>query len=126
MPGRNGMGPMGQGPMTGRGMGRCGGVNARADTPPGRPEFGMDRAGGRGGGWRHRNWYRATGLTGWQRAQMGRTGPGAVFPPALSKEQEMAALKQQAESPEQAPGELKSRTQYLDEPTPDVSGKEPR
>lgn len=28
MPGRNGTGPVGQGPLTGRGMGPCGGVNA--------------------------------------------------------------------------------------------------
>ena len=87
MPGGNRMGPMGQGPMTGRGMGWCGGANARVDMPPRGPWVGMGRGGGRGGGWRHRHWYHATGLTGWQRAQMGWPGPGASFPPASSKEQ---------------------------------------
>jgi hypothetical protein len=126
MPGRNGMGPMGKGPRTGRGMGWCGGANPRAEMAPGRSGFGMGCGGGRGRGWRHRNWYHATGLTGWQRAQMGWSEPGPGFPPALSREQELAALKQQAASLERTLGELKSRIQEFDKPEPDATGKEPR
>lgn len=36
MPGMNGTGPLGQGPGTGRGMGRCGAARARRE-PAGRP-----------------------------------------------------------------------------------------
>lgn len=120
------MGPVGQGPMTGRGMGWCGGANAAVDRLPRAPGFAMGRGGGQGGGWRHRHQYYATGRTGWQRDQMGWPGPGAAFPPDLSKEQELVALRQQAESLEQALGELKSRFQELDMPTPDATGREPR
>jgi len=73
MPGGNKQGPLGQGPLSGRGAGYCGGS--------GRPGFataGSRGVGGRGqgrggewgrGGWRrgHRNQFWATGLTGWQR-----------------------------------------------------------
>jgi hypothetical protein len=48
MPGRDRTGPMGQGPRTGRGAGRCGGEVIEAG-PRGRG-WGL----GRGGGWRHR------------------------------------------------------------------------
>jgi hypothetical protein len=59
--------------------------------------------GGRGGGWRHRNWYYATGVPGWVRYGY---GPAAGAPPAWdygpyaaapSREQETAFLRQQAE-----------------------------
>jgi Family of unknown function (DUF5320) len=53
MPGRDGTGPMGYGPMTGGRRGDCAGA---APFPR--------RGGGRG--WR--NQFYATGLTGWQRA----------------------------------------------------------
>ncbi len=53
MPGLDGTGPMGYGPMTGGGRGRC----ANAAPFPG-------HSGGHG--WR--NLFYATGLTGWQRA----------------------------------------------------------
>jgi hypothetical protein len=59
MPGYDGTGPGGTGPLTGGGRGFCAGsVNGTAR----RPRF------GRGGGNGRRNIYRATGLTGWQRA----------------------------------------------------------
>ncbi len=58
MPGGNGMGPMGQGPLTGRGQGQCGsgtaqrrGTGAAAGWCGG--GFGRGR-GGRGGGFRNR------------------------------------------------------------------------
>jgi len=106
MPGRNGMGPMGQGSMTGRGMGW---------------------GGGRGGGWRHRQLYQPTGLTEGQRPQTGWPEPGPGRPPVLSEEQELAALKQEAESLERTLDELTSRMRELDGPAPDATtGKESR
>lgn len=65
MPGFNQTGPMGQGPMTGRRMGRCTnyGTGRRAPqdqpnesegTAPGWFGIGRGRMGGRGMGWRHR------------------------------------------------------------------------
>jgi len=53
MPGRDGTGPTGHGPMTGGRRGFCGDA---APLP------------GRGGGRGQRNQFYATGLTGWQRA----------------------------------------------------------
>ncbi|MFP4167548.1 MAG: DUF5320 domain-containing protein [Desulfonatronovibrionaceae bacterium] len=52
MPGFNGTGPLGQGPVTGRGMGRCTGA-VPAGAVPGRGfgfGFGMGRGFGRGRG----------------------------------------------------------------------------
>jgi hypothetical protein len=64
MPGRDGTGPIGQGAMTGGRRGWCASGG---------------RGVGRGGrGWRHQ--FYATGLTGWQRAQMS----GAEPAPALA------------------------------------------
>ena len=125
MPGRNGKGPTGQGPMTGRGMGWCGGANATADVPPRGPGFGMGWGGGRGGGWRHRNWFQATGLTGWQRAWMGLDF-GAAYEPDFSREQKLAELKQQASALEQALSEMKARIQELVKSTPDAKKTESR
>jgi len=53
MPGRDGTGPTGYGPMAGGRRGFCG------DAAPS-----LGRGGGRG----HRNQFDASGLTGWQRA----------------------------------------------------------
>jgi hypothetical protein len=80
----------------------------------------MGRGHGRGGGWRHRRWFHATGLTGWQRAQMGWLGPDDGFSNGLSKDQELAALKQQAQNLEQSLGDLKTRIQELDKPVPNT------
>ena len=66
MPGMDGTGPMGQGPMTGGRRGWCatGAVGAGRGFGPGAA---MGR--GRGGGYGRRNQFYATGLTGWQRAE---------------------------------------------------------
>lgn len=70
MPGGDRSGPLGEGPMTGRGMGFCAGypTPGYAQPGPGRG-FGRGRGfggGGRGGrGWRHR--FCATGVPGWVR-----------------------------------------------------------
>lgn len=84
-------GPLGLGPRTGRGAGFCSGFPAPGSMNPyGR--FGFSGWGGRGRGWR--NWFYATGLTGWQRAG---AWPwlGTGFP-AGPPENELALLKGQA------------------------------
>ncbi|HUW57233.1 MAG TPA: DUF5320 domain-containing protein, partial [Planctomycetota bacterium] len=91
MPGGDRTGPMGMGPMTGRAAGYCAGygVPGTMNAVPGRgfPGWGRGfgawgRGRGRGRGWR--NWYWATGLTGWQRASMGMF-PVAAPPPTPSR-----------------------------------------
>jgi hypothetical protein len=106
MPGGDGTGPAGMGPMTGRAAGYCaaytvpGGMN----PVPGRGYWGRGRGGGRGW-W---NLYYATGLTGGQRAALGvpafrAAGAYAApfawpFAPAtISTEQELDLLKRQTE-----------------------------
>jgi hypothetical protein len=120
MPGGDGMGPTGQGSMMGGGRGRCGGAARRMDLAQG----GLGLGRGRGAGWRHRRWLHATGLTGWQGAQMGMPGQGAGSTAAPSKEQELALLKQQARSLERTLGELVARIQEIAKPVPDAAEKE--
>ena len=79
MPGGNGMGPMGMGPMTGGGRGFC----ARSAGT----SRGVGRLGSRGGRGR-RNQFYATGLTGWQRTYPVQTG--------ISEKEESELLKKQA------------------------------
>ena len=83
--------------MTGRAAGYCAGYPVPGYMNPG-PGFGMGMGWGwRGGGRGWRNMYYATGLPGWARS--GYAAPGVV-PPAYgapSKEQEMSALKNQAD-----------------------------
>ena len=67
MPGGDGTGPLGQGPMTGRGLGFCSGYNSPGYTNPGFGRGWFGRVGGRG--WR--NWYYATGKPGWLRNVQG-------------------------------------------------------
>jgi len=71
MPGGDRTGPWGRGPMTGRRAGYCAGfsVPGYANPIPGSGGMGCGRGWGRGRGWR--NWYRATGLPGWVRADYG-------------------------------------------------------
>ena len=76
MPGGDGTGPAGMGPMTGRAAGYCAGypVPGGMNPVPRRGYLGRGRGGGRG--WR--NWYYATGLTGGQRAALGVPAFGAA------------------------------------------------
>ena len=122
MPGGDGMGPAGMGPMTGRAVGRCAGYPGPGSMNliPGSGFCGRGRGGGRG----RRNWFYATGLTGWQRAAMGQPAfamsppyaascAGSFTPPLMSKDQEVALLKQQAESMANALDEIKKRVEEL-------------
>ena len=115
MPGGDRTGPMGLGPMTGRAAGFCGGYGMPGYMNPvgGRGYWGRGRGGGRG--WR--NWFYATGLTGWQRVGMGYPAygvPVAPMAPAISREQELAALKNQAQYFEGALEDIKKRLEELE------------
>jgi hypothetical protein len=98
MPFGDGTGPSGMGSMTGRGAGFCAGYNmpGYANRISGYARF--SRGGGRG----HRNWYYATGLPGWARAQSGAAAWGgyrAFYPsgPDMSPEKEAEILKNRAQ-----------------------------
>ena len=121
MPRGDGSGPGGMGPMTGRGAGFCAGYGmpgymnpmGGSDLGP----WGCGRGGGRG--WRHG--YRATGLPGWARAgygmlawgdPMGAYAGGFAGPPA--PEQEIQALRGQAEYLEGALDDVKKRIEQLE------------
>ena len=67
MPGYDGTGPRGRGPMTGGGRGFC----VVPGSPAVRGGFYGRGGRGRGGGRGWRNWYYATGMTGWQREMYG-------------------------------------------------------
>ncbi len=84
MPRGNGTGPMGAGPMTGRGAGYCAGYDEPGFANPA-SRLGMQR-GFRGGGRGWRNMFYATGLPRWAR--------WGYAPPA--PQQEVEALKEQA------------------------------
>jgi len=119
MPGGDGTGPGGMGPMTGRAAGYCAGypVPGYANPVGGRGFWGWGR--GRGGGWGWRNRFYATGLTGWQRAGMGYPVAGgavpaaAPFAPAMSGEQHLDVLQEQAEYFENALKDIRKRIQEL-------------
>jgi hypothetical protein len=141
MPGGNGTGPAGMGPMTGRAAGFCAGFPVPGYMNPvgGRGYGGWGR-GFRGGGWGRRNWFYATGLAGWQRAGYGMPAwgggvnpyayGGAVNPyayggapaaPGLTAQQELDGLKGQAEYLEDALDGVKKRIEELES---QKSGKE--
>ncbi len=111
MPAGDGTGPMGMGPMTGRGLGYCAGYGAPgyASPLPGRG-FGMGWGRGRGGRWaggwggwgggyRWRHQYYATGLPGWARYGYAPAwgAPAAGYAAQPTPEQEVEFLKTQAE-----------------------------
>ena len=121
MPGGDGTGPGGMGPMTGRAAGICAGYGA--------PGY-VNRIGGRGyrgwsrgGGWGRRNWFHATGLPGWARAEYGWPAWGgaaspyaadAPFTSGLTAGRELDALKGQAKYLEDALGEINKRIEGLE------------
>jgi hypothetical protein len=113
MPYGDGTGPAGMGPMTGRAAGYCAGfgVPGYMNSLPGRG-FGRGFGFGRGGRGR-RNWFYATGLTGWQRAAFGFPFAGP-YPPFPSKDQELEFLKEQAKSMQSALESLQKQINDLE------------
>lgn len=87
MPAGDRTGPMGMGPMTGRGAGYCAGydVPGYANPGPGRGFWGR--------GWRH--WYHATGLPRWARRGYPPAWWGPPAPP--TREEEVEMLREEAE-----------------------------
>jgi hypothetical protein len=123
MPAGDRTGPAGMGPMTGRGAGFCAGYSGPGFANPawgrgGGRGWGRGGGGGGGGGWRHRHWYHATGMPGWQRTWM--DGPAyapvasATFGPVVTREQELEALKNQANYFERALEDLRGRIQDVE------------
>jgi len=135
MPGGDGTGPGGFGPMTGRAAGFCAGYPVPGyANPVGGRGMGMGWGRGfRGGGWGRRNWFYATGLPGWQRAGYGMPAYGgaagpyayggaagpyaygaAPFAPAVTAQQELDGLKGQAEYLEDSLDGIKKRIEELE------------
>ena len=122
MPGGDGTGPGGMGPMTGRAAGFCAGYPVPGYANPiGGRDYGGWR---RGGGWGRRNWYYATGIPGWARAAQGMPAwgagvspvayGGAPFAPGLTAQQELDGLKGQAEYLEDALDGIKKHIEELE------------
>jgi hypothetical protein len=115
MPRGDGTGPMGLGPMTGRGSGYCAGF-----TAPGFANAVFGFCGGgrgvRGGGRGLRRMYPATGMPGWG-GFAGYSGyPGAVAPPdddpamaRLAAQQEASWLTRRIDAMEQELQNAKER-----------------
>jgi len=112
MPRGDGTGPMGMGPMTGRGAGFCGGRGIAGFVSSPGLGFGRGR-GGRGGGYGRRNMFYATGLTGWQRAAMDVSAPSAAAA-APTAETEKQFLETQVEMMQSQLDEVKKRLAELD------------
>ena len=95
MPGGDGTGPMGMGPMTGRAAGYCGGYGMPGYmNPVGGRGFGFGgRGGGRGAGRGFRHWFYATGWPGRMRG-----GPYPMPYQQASPELRRQALESQAQA----------------------------
>jgi len=109
MPRGDRTGPAGTGPMTGRSAGFCASNSVPGyANPAGRHRF-LGRGRGRGRGWR--NWFYATGIPGWARANFGFSGPVA---PTVTTEQEVEGLKQQAEFLQNSLSQINEHIERLD------------
>lgn len=132
MPGGDRTGPIGAGPMTGRGAGFCTGneVPGYMNSGPGRGKFmgRRDFAWGRGGGafgWGRgrRNRYWATGVPGWARcgwapypmtgAEPGWGEPADTRAEPVHPQREAERLKQQAEYHERTLIDIRRRLESL-------------
>ena len=128
MPGGDGTGPGGMGPMTGRAAGYCAGYGVPGFANPigGRGYGGWGRGRGGGGGWGRRNMFYATGVPGWQRFGAGNpayaggvpygggVSYGTPYGPVVPKEQELSVLKSQAEYFTDALEDIKKRIGELE------------
>ena len=109
MPGFNGTGPMGMGPMTGGSRGQCNPYS----RPFARMNAGQWFGGNRGRGRAYRHMYWATGLPGWKRfGPMSPWGSPSTAP--YTKEQEVAFLKGQTAALEDELNAVDSRLRDLE------------
>lgn len=120
MPRGDGTGPMGLGPMTGRAAGFCAGnsMPGYANPVSGRGYAGVGRGFiSRGGGRGRRNWFYATGLSGWQRAAMEMPAFGGAYPydtPEITPKQEVDILKNQADILKRQLEDIQGRIETLE------------
>ncbi|MCD6233097.1 DUF5320 domain-containing protein [bacterium] len=111
MPFGNGTGPLGQGPMTGRGAGYCAGYGTPGYMNPTGGRYGRGYFGwGRGWGWR--NWSKGAGF-GRRWGGFGAWGgyPSTLPQPTASEEKEI--LTQQMKSLEEELKGIKARLQEI-------------
>lgn|SRR5690554_3448847 len=109
MPRGDGTGPMGMGPMTGRGAGFCAGFAAPGYMNPAiRCGFGFRRGGG------FRRMFYQTGMPGWARARSGYPAYAGADAP-IPDEREI--LTNQAEFLENQLKQVKDRLKKLDNET---------
>lgn len=116
MPGGNKTGPMGEGPMTGRGAGYCSGINFSGFSNAG-PRRGVGMGAGRGGwsrraaggcGWRNR--YFATGVAGRL-----RLGPNGVLASRVDLPNERETLEFKSKALQSELDAIKKRLEDLEE-----------
>lgn len=111
MPARDRTGPMGQGPMTGRGAGYCGGYGRQdyANLGPGRG-FGMGWRGERGPGWGGGGMGRGRAYAPYY----GRPFDYAPSMPAVDEETEIKFLQAEATRMKDALGQIEKRLAELE------------
>lgn len=120
MPRGDRTGPRGVGPVTGRGAGFCAGYAVPGYGNPGMMGGFWCRGGNTGGGRGWRNCFYATGLTGWQRAGgwQGQAYAGGQVPgfygPSPTGEQQLEALKNQAEYMEATLANIKKQIETIE------------
>jgi hypothetical protein len=109
MPGFDGTGPAGSGPMTGGGRGYC---SPAGSYNFGRPwlRHGVGFGDGRGRGYRHIFWE--TGLPRWGRGDPSMGGPYSR--PVVSKKSEIAVLKDEAEALKESLNAIQERINDLE------------
>jgi hypothetical protein len=119
MPGGDGTGPQGMGPMTGRAMGYCAGYTVPGSmNPRGFGSWGRGRGTFFGRGRGFRNMYYATGMPGWMRYGYPPYGINPITPqytnPQYTKDDEIQFLKNQADYFKKALDDISSRLSELE------------
>ena len=124
MPGGNGTGPTGMGPMTGRAAGYCAGYSmpGYANPIPGRGGFGYGRGWGRGFG-RGRGWGRGRGFGSQRTAYPYAYGnpyygdpylAAPYYGPEASPQQEAQMLKEQSKAMQDEISAINERIKELE------------